>query len=82
VIFDWHAPVISYHIDTIAINASRRKIPVAWITDIKLFQRDPIHKEFPIAEFDSLTLQTHYPFQKHHLAAGKTNHNHIMPLWL
>jgi hypothetical protein len=64
------------------INFSRRKIPVAWMTDIRLVQPVSIHKEFSIAEFDSLTLQTHYPFQKHHLAAGKTNHNHIMPLWL
>jgi hypothetical protein len=64
------------------INFPRRKIPVAWTTDIGLFQWASIHKEFSIAEFDSFTLQTHYPFQKHHLAPGKTNHNHIMPLWL
>jgi hypothetical protein len=64
------------------INFPRRKIPVAWTTDIGLFQWASIHKEFSIAEFDSFTLQTHYPFQKHHLAPGKTNDNHIMPLWL
>jgi hypothetical protein len=64
------------------INFTGRKIPVTRITDIRLFQRASIHKEFSITEFDSLTLQTHDPFQKHHLTAGKTNDDHIMPFWL
>jgi hypothetical protein len=82
VIFDWHAPVIPYHIDTIGIYFSRRKIPVAWKPDIRLRHRASIHKEFSIAELDPFTLQTHDPFQEHHFTAGKTNHDHIMPRWL
>jgi hypothetical protein len=52
VIFYWHAPIISYHIDTIFFNPSRGKIPVAWKADIRFLDLLAVNIKSPGAKFN------------------------------
>jgi hypothetical protein len=59
-IFYRHAPIISYHIDTIFFNPSRRKIPVAWKADIRFLYLLTVDIKSPGTKFNLFTLASHH----------------------
>jgi hypothetical protein len=77
-IFDWHAPIITDHVDTIFFNPSRGKIPVTWITDIRFFYPFAIDKKIPAAKFNLFALSGNHTLEKHDFAPCKTHCHHIM----
>jgi len=60
--FDWHTPIISYHIDTVFFNPSRGKIPVAWEADIGFLNLLPVHIKPPGAKFNLFALSSDHTF--------------------
>jgi hypothetical protein len=80
-IFDWHTPIISYHIDTIFFNPSSGKIPVAWEADIRFLHLLAVNIKPSGTKFNLFALLSDHTFQKHDPPAGKSHGHHIMPFW-
>jgi hypothetical protein len=55
-IFYWHAPIITHHVDRVFLNLARGKVPVTWITDIRLYYLLAVNKKFPVAKFNFFAL--------------------------
>jgi hypothetical protein len=79
-LFNRHASIISYHIDTPLFNPAGSEIPVTGGADIRLFDGFEIDKEFAITKFDLFSLQSDDPLEKHHPVSGKTDSHDIEPL--
>jgi hypothetical protein len=77
--FDWHAPIISYHINTLFFNSPRGKIPAAWKADIRFFYLLSVHIKSAGTKLNLLALSSDDAFEKHDLASCKTHCHHIMP---
>jgi hypothetical protein len=77
-IFNRHAPIISYHIDTIFFNSPGGKIPIARKPNIRFDDLPVVNKKPPVTEFHLLAFASHHPLQKHDPASGKTYGDHIM----
>jgi hypothetical protein len=77
--FDWHTPIISYHIDTALFNPSRGKVPVAWEADIRFLNLLAVNIKPPGTKFNLFALSSDHTFQKHDPAPGKSHCHHIMP---
>jgi hypothetical protein len=60
--FDWHTPIISYHIDTIFFNPPRGKIPVAWKADIRFLYLPAVNIKSPVTKFNLFALPGDHTF--------------------
>jgi hypothetical protein len=60
--FDWHTPIISYHIHTIFFNPSSGKIPVAWEADVRFLNVSAVNIKPPGTKFNLFTLSSDHTF--------------------
>jgi len=80
--FDWHTPIISYHIDTVLFNLPGREIPVAGRLDIGFKNLLGIDEKNPLTEFNLLSFHGHHTFEEHHLVPGQTHGDDLKPFGL
>jgi hypothetical protein len=60
--FDWHTPIISYHIDTVLFNPSSGKVPVAWEADIRFLNFLTVNIKPPGTKFNLFAFSCDHTF--------------------
>jgi hypothetical protein len=73
--------IVSQNIDGILFDQARFEIPIGRVVHIGRFHFFTINEQFPMPNFQPLSLQGGYPFKEHDLPARKAHQNDIVSFW-
>jgi hypothetical protein len=80
VIPDGHTPIVAHHIDRTLLYLSRKKVPVAGVSNIGFLNIVPFHEELPVTKFNPFTPQRDDTLEQHDSVSGKADSHHVVSL--